>query len=139
MNDSDDESSRGDFDFQNRTKSWFWAFVGPASMFILLTTILDWHDTSKALRFSQEQWQSIMNSSFYYADPDDATREEHCRNYIWHFLNGTTDSHDECEGFYNAFDAANCKEQQVLLGEDDNSTIISNDDFNNMVSLYFSF
>jgi NhaP-type Na+/H+ or K+/H+ antiporter len=41
---------------------------------------------------------------------DDATRTETCKQFLYKFLNGTTDARDECQGFYNAFKAADCED-----------------------------
>jgi NhaP-type Na+/H+ or K+/H+ antiporter len=49
----------------------------------------------------------------------DATRDKTCREYLFHFLNGTTDARDECVGFYNAWQAADCQEQS---SDDDDET-----------------
>lgn len=40
--------------------------------------------------------------------PPDITPDETCKEYIFKFLNGTTDFKDECQGMYNAYQAANC-------------------------------
>lgn len=39
---------------------------------------------------------------------DDVTRDETCKEYMSKFLNGTTDFQDECQGMYNAYEAASC-------------------------------
>ena len=39
---------------------------------------------------------------------DDVTRDEQCKSYMEKFLNGTTDFQDECQGMYNAYEAATC-------------------------------
>lgn len=41
---------------------------------------------------------------------DDATRSATCKHYLYQFLNGTTDANDECQAFKNAFNAADCKD-----------------------------
>lgn len=41
---------------------------------------------------------------------DDFTRDETCRKYLVNFLNGTTDAKDECQGFRNAWKAADCQD-----------------------------
>jgi Sodium/hydrogen exchanger family len=49
---------------------------------------------------------------------DDGTRDETCRKYLVNFLNGTTDAKDECQGFLNAWKAADCRENKhVSAGE----------------------
>jgi len=45
---------------------------------------------------------------------DDYTRDETCRQYLVNFLNGTTDAKDECQGFYNAWKAADCRDDSHL-------------------------
>jgi NhaP-type Na+/H+ or K+/H+ antiporter len=42
---------------------------------------------------------------------DDVTRDSTCREYLFHFLNGTTDAKDECQGFLNAWKAADCQDE----------------------------
>jgi NhaP-type Na+/H+ or K+/H+ antiporter len=42
--------------------------------------------------------------------PDgDPSRDKTCRDYLFNFLNGSTDARDECVGFYNAWQAADCQ------------------------------
>lgn len=63
---------------------------------------------------------------------DDVTRDEICRKFIWKFLNGTTDSHDECDAFMDAFKTADCKDQSQIfpsLRDENNSKI--DDDYHN--------
>ena len=43
---------------------------------------------------------------------DDFTRDATCREYLIHFLNGTTDAKDECQGFLNAWKAADCQDEK---------------------------
>lgn len=37
-----------------------------------------------------------------------------CKHYLQNFLNGTTDVHDQCEAFKNAFNAADCKDDTFV-------------------------
>lgn len=43
---------------------------------------------------------------------NDSTRDEACYKYLFNFLNGTTDARDECQGFFNAWKAADCQEEE---------------------------
>jgi hypothetical protein len=54
---------------------------------------------------------SSSSSSLSAVVDDDYTRDETCRKYLFNFLNGTTDARDECQGFYNAWKAADCQEE----------------------------
>mmetsp|Transcript_10110 Transcript_10110/g.20889 ORF Transcript_10110/g.20889 Transcript_10110/m.20889 type:complete len:724 (-) Transcript_10110:98-2269(-) len=45
---------------------------------------------------------------------DDETRDDTCRDYLMKFLNGTTDAKDECVGMYNAWSAADCKDDSEI-------------------------
>mmetsp|Transcript_26080 Transcript_26080/g.71825 ORF Transcript_26080/g.71825 Transcript_26080/m.71825 type:complete len:730 (-) Transcript_26080:49-2238(-) len=58
---------------------------------------------------------------------DDETRDDTCRDYLMKFLNGTTDANDECSGMYNAWSAADCKDDSEFnlfnrLGDDNNNS-----------------
>ena len=44
----------------------------------------------------------------------DASNSLTCKHYLQNFLNGTTDVHDECEAFKNAFHAADCQDNSVI-------------------------
>jgi hypothetical protein len=68
---------------------------------------------------------------------DDQKRSETCKNYLWNFLNGTTDQNDYCQAFYNAYRAADCEDDthMSILGissfetqEDDKNTTGKDDD-----------
>lgn len=48
---------------------------------------------------------------------DDFQRDETCRRYLVNFLNGTTDAKDECQGFLNAWKAADCKDEKHVKSE----------------------
>lgn len=45
---------------------------------------------------------------------DDSKRDATCAQYLVKFLNGTTDANDECQGFMNAWKAADCKDDTNL-------------------------
>lgn len=65
---------------------------------------------------------------------DDAKRDGICKEYLYNFLNGTTDAKDECDGMLNAFQAADCvddknifkfyfgKKHRAHVLDDDNTT-----------------
>lgn len=46
---------------------------------------------------------------------DDETRDDRCREYLEHFLNGTTDDKDECDGMKNAYEAADCEDSNSVF------------------------
>mmetsp|Transcript_16656 Transcript_16656/g.38449 ORF Transcript_16656/g.38449 Transcript_16656/m.38449 type:complete len:732 (-) Transcript_16656:2548-4743(-) len=89
-----------------------------AFMTMLLVVVVLWHGQKKATvdhnRFSSTQMiyrsltsideeQSIID--------DDNTKSGICKRYLMNFLNGTTDAHDECQAFYNAYRVADCSEE----------------------------
>lgn len=46
---------------------------------------------------------------------DDAARDGTCKEYLYNFLNGTTDAKDECDGMLNAFQAADCVDDKNIV------------------------
>ena len=49
---------------------------------------------------------------------DDTTRSATCKHYLYQFLNGTTDGNDECQAFKNAFNAADCQDDNSVAHND---------------------
>ena len=45
---------------------------------------------------------------------DFASSSVTCKKYLQNFLNGTTDVHDQCEAFKNAFSAADCHDDTFV-------------------------
>lgn len=46
---------------------------------------------------------------------DDGVRDSICQGYLMNFLNGTTDSKDECSGMMNAYLEADCADDSNML------------------------
>ena len=79
---------------------------------------------------------------------DDVTRDDTCKNYLMQFLNGMTDFKDECVGIYNAYTAADCKDEDInrhILGDkaENSSDILIDDVFEawaccDHISTYYS-
>lgn len=110
------------------TKSVLWSAVAVALMACLLGLTLDWHSGTRPVslptqRLLLEGRSAAATSittinevipSAIDAQPsidDDFTRDETCRKYLVNFLNGTTDAKDECQGFLNAWKAADCEDE----------------------------
>ena len=86
---------------------------------VLLTSVVTWHGN---LPKTIEQVQKKLTRRWLEADirgnegedgpgfDDDQTRTQKCKEYLMNFLNGTTDANDQCQGFYNAYQAADCKD-----------------------------
>ena len=69
------------------------------------------HERARDNDFSRLEIDAEQN---FPAINDDSTRDETCRKYLFSFLNGTTDSKDECQGFYTAWKAADCRDDSNL-------------------------
>ena len=98
-------------------KLWFHSAVSVLVSLSLLLAVVNWHTELKG---------SLTTPSgrfLHDAIDDDVTRDETCRKYLLNFLNGTTDSQDQCHGMYNAWSAADCQDDSRLpnfMKEDDN-------------------
>ena len=105
-----------------------------AFVVLLLTATVFWHGERKqqlpqqTSEFSvQRLLQDVDEEAKGEADnllDDDQKRSETCKKYLYNFLNGTTDANDQCQGFYNAYQAADCKDDthNEILGNDQNNT-----------------
>jgi len=97
-----------------RNATWIWSAVAVASMAILLHVTTDWHSSIKndrpAGRILEEAIKNAPDANI----DDDITRDETCRRYLMNFLNGTTDANDECQGMNNAWQAADCTDNDHL-------------------------
>lgn len=68
---------------------------------------------------------------------DDGTRDDVCKDFLMNFLNGTTDVKDECEGMLNAYQVADCADDNNVLHpashhrKKRNHTVVDDDDNNN--------
>jgi NhaP-type Na+/H+ or K+/H+ antiporter len=104
-----------------------WSATAVVVMACLLYSTLDWHRNTKAVvsrsrptqrhlvkQQLQQQQESVFPIFSAPAIDDDFTRDETCRKYLVNFLNGTTDAKDECQGFYNAWKAADCQDDSHL-------------------------
>ena len=74
-------------------------------------------------RFLEEQQDADPTS-----DDDEIAHDDTCRNYLKQFLNGSTDFSDECAGIYNAYTAADCKDEQInnFIASDPTSALNNN-------------
>jgi len=103
-------------------RSWLWSAVAVGAMAVLLHSLLDWHHstrpvtvhTQRLLLLQQQQPPPAEQQQDAPTIDDDFTRDETCREYLVNFLNGTTDAKDECQGFYNAWKAADCQDDSNL-------------------------
>lgn len=104
-----------------------WSAASVAAMACLLGSIINWHrgtrpvsvHTQRRRQFQQPPTDAnadfLSSVSTLKAEPaisDDYTRDETCRKYLVNFLNGTTDAKDECQGFSNAWKAADCQDDK---------------------------
>ncbi len=86
------------------------AFVG-----MLLSVAVVWHDQRKPNnRLDSFRYSSHRSLATFNEDPpsidDDTTRDGICERYLKNFLNDTTDALDECQAYYNAYTASDCKD-----------------------------
>jgi NhaP-type Na+/H+ or K+/H+ antiporter len=112
-----------------------WSAISLAGAAIVLRAVKNWHQSSS---MSVQRYHVSMSHRFVellQVDndiTDDVTRDEICRKFIWKFLNGTTDTNDECEAFMDAFKTADCKDETQtfpFLRDDNHSRI--DDDYHN--------
>ena len=86
-----------------------YSMISIAFMAMLLTSVVLWHDETKSNNNDNFTHRSLSTID---EDPpiidDDGTRSGVCQRFIKKFLNGTTDSADECQAFYNAYREADC-------------------------------
>jgi NhaP-type Na+/H+ or K+/H+ antiporter len=105
---------------------------------LVLFTVVSWHGTTPKVqqKLQNEHEASVRRFLEQEAPPidDDATRTQECKQYLYNFLNGTTDANDECQAFKNAYNAADCADDTHIniLGEgnqkNDDSNSNSTDD-----------
>lgn len=97
--------------------------ISTAFLAMLLYATLQWHGKQPSAMRAKRRGRRFLHEPTESSDPpnqslvdddDDINRDEQCRKYLVNFLNGTTDASDECMGFSNAFDAANCQEENKL-------------------------
>lgn len=114
-----------------RSLKGFGTAVALLSTFAILFLVVNWNANVKRTSFIHEgsahryrddkSWASIPLDDYKNDDlvgeqsvDDDITRDDTCRKYLMNFLNGTTDAKDECEGMYNAWQAADCTDDKNL-------------------------
>lgn len=105
------------------------------------TATMDNSNSQRRLLFLQDFMDNVMvaskSNNDNNGDPsdvnDDITRDETCKEYMSKFLNGTTDFKDECQGMYNAYQAADCAEdtKTVILSHDNKKKHHKKDDKKN--------
>ena len=85
-------------------------------MTLLLTVLVSWKSSREV---GETAFQHRILFEGEDGDPldvtDDAMRSATCKHYLYEFLNGTTDVHDECEAFKNAKRAAECRGDDSML------------------------
>ena len=124
-------------DKNRANKSYIWSTVAVAVMAAMLSLLLDWHHGTRPVTIhtqklllgmsDREKSRAVQEGHMGLSIPenaeaekdapttnDDFTRDEICRRYLLNFLNGTTDAKDECQGFYNAWKAADCQDDSHL-------------------------
>ena len=101
---------------QSVTPSWIVSVISLLSMIFLTSSVAIWATSSHdGLRDSihrnllQDEIKDVPNIN------DDARRDGTCKEYLYNFLNGTTDAKDECDGMLNAFQAADCVDDKNVL------------------------
>jgi hypothetical protein len=97
-----------------------------AFVILVLTSVVCWHGEQRqqrksgavratevplVSRFLQEVEEDNKDAPAF---DDDHKRSETCKKYLYNFLNGTTDSNDQCQAFYNAYKAADCEDDTDL-------------------------
>lgn len=122
-----------------------------AFVVLLLTATVYWHGERKqqlpqrTSEFSvQRLLQDVDEEAKGEADnllDDDQKRSETCKKYLYNFLNGTTDANDQCQGFYNAYQAADCKDDthNEILGNDQNNTDKDDDVLSEFLFFFFPY
>ena len=91
---------------------------------LLLTAVVAWHGNTKEQQRQRQDHSRFLQHEDPVLDIDDddssSSRTETCKKYLYNFLNGTTDARDECQGFYNAYKAADCENDTDLniLGQE---------------------
>jgi hypothetical protein len=93
-----------------------------AFVVLALTSVVCWHGEQRQQRksgavratevplLSRFLQDAEEDNKLVPAFDDDHKRSETCKQYLYNFLNGTTDSNDQCQAFYTAYKAADCKD-----------------------------
>ncbi|CAJ1943066.1 unnamed protein product [Cylindrotheca closterium] len=108
---------------------------------LILTGVILWHDNALQTTTLSRTAQPNVIARRFLADADDGhkdaptldddqNRTTTCKKYLYNFLNGTTDSNDQCNAFYSAYKAADCEHDThvVILDEDDKNKTDKEDD-----------
>lgn len=95
-------SSSSNIEYDNGSKP---ALPHYLSYFVNIHPVVDRSSTEKISRH--------LNDSENNNDID--PHNKICRNYLKSFLEGTTDTNDECQGLQNAYSAADCQEDINLV------------------------
>lgn len=94
----------------NRKNLNLYSLVSIAIVGVLLSMTILWHDQVKGTIGSSKQSARRWLASEDPVIDDDGTRSGVCKRFLMNFLNGTTDSSDECTAFYNAYKVADCED-----------------------------
>lgn len=106
--------------------SWTFSSLSLLFMMLLTSSVVLWSDSlpSKYDNDRQRTERQLIASASAATDSisnvpddinDDATRDGTCKEYLYNFLNGTTDAKDECDGMLNAFQAADCVDDKNIM------------------------
>ena len=111
----------------------FWTVV---ACIAALTGVLDWHGRQKAVN-NRPAYRRLFAEHSSLNDPRNITHDKVCDDYLKRFLNGTTDFNDECAAMYNAWSAAECMEEGVILGRLDGDNNNNNNNNNQYIDDFF--
>ena len=131
---------------QSRCSPWLFSAVGIAVVALLVSTAVEFSQSSTIssrnyYRQHQQQQRRLVSSTsllpVVLATPDDTntidddiTRDDACKDYLENFLNGTTDTKDECTALYKAWQVADCKDSSQLTTLTDTPAWMTKDNSN---------
>ena len=108
---------------------------------LILTSVILWHDNTLQTTTPARTAGPDLIATRFLADADDGhkdaptldddqNRTATCKKYLYNFLNGTTDSNDQCNAFYSAYKAADCEHDThvVIFDEEDKNKTDKEDD-----------
>jgi len=98
------------------SSSWKVSFWSLTTAAVALVALSNWRDGAKPALVASSSSSSLLDRYLLVEEDnkkkntidDDITRDDTCRDYLMNFLNGTTDSKDECQAMYKAWQLADC-------------------------------
>lgn len=107
---------------QPRRPSWITSLLSLSIILVITFIVVEWHSEQQATNvstFSNDNVRLLLTQQeSNVADAkeidDDTTRDDVCKEYLMNFLNGTTDAKDECQGMLNAYQAADCADDNSV-------------------------